>query len=272
MPVQIPDISREDFTWLTQTYGRDSGYSHIDTKESVVHEIFKDKVLIGTSFLNYASYELSFDTPELHIRKSRLDNYKLHDKAVLITDEMNEEDADELIMRWTTLIEELKLLEKLNGMTNAREPLEQLYLDIFKEDDAEELINQLPEIVSPNVLAIWEELHAALAATGNVVEFEWQEFSTTGIATLNELAPVLQAGITLEAPDAATYEEIIAGEDFAKEVLDFVNEQIASYDLKIVAVGPGLDEYQSFACLDMQDFRLANALLKIEELCLVCFF
>ena len=272
MPVQIPEISREDFTWLTQTYGRDSGYSHIDTKESVVHEIFKDKVLIGTSFLNYASYELSFDMQELLIRKSRLDNYKLHDKAVLITDDMNEEDEEELLLRWNTLIQELKLLEKLNGMTNAREPLEQLYLDIFKEDDAEELISRLPEIVSPNAMAIWEELHTALSATGNVVEFEWQEFAANGISTLNELAPLQEAGITLEAPDPATYEEMVAAEDFAKAILDFVNEQIAPYDLKIVAVGTVLDEYQSFACLDMQDFRLANALLKMEELCLVCFF
>lgn len=272
MPVQMPDISREDFTWLTQTYGKDSGYSHIDTKESVVHEIFKDKVLIGTSFLNYASYELSFDVPGLLIRKSRLDNYKLQDKAVLITDDMNEDDEEELMLRWNTLIQELKLLERLNGMTNAREPLEQLYLDIFKEDDAEELINQLPEIVSPNVMAIWDELHAALSATGNVVEFEWQEFSAGGIDTLNELSPLQVAGITLEAPDPATYEEIIAAEDFAKGVLDFVNEQIAPYHLKVVAVGTALDEYQSFACLDMQDFRLANAMLKMEELCLVCFF
>jgi len=111
-----------------------------------------------------------------------------------------------------------------------------------------------------------------LDATGNVVEFEWQEFAAIGIDSLNKLTPLQEAGITLQAPDTATYEEIVAAEDFAKAILDFVNEQIDAQDLKIVAVGTVLDEYQSFACLNMQDFRLANALLKMEELCLVCFF
>ncbi|MEZ2446319.1 hypothetical protein AB6805_31650 [Chitinophaga sp. RCC_12] len=272
MPEQMPAISREDFNWLTQTYGKESGYSHIDTKESVVHEIFVDKVLIGTAFLNCASYELSFDTPELHIRKNRLDNYKLHDKAVLIPDEMNEEDEEELLLRWSDLMHELKMLENLHGLSNAREPLAQLYLDIFNEDDAEEQISHLPDIVLPNATAIWEELYAALSATGNVVEFEWQQFAESGIPALNGLKPLQQAGITLKAPDADDFEAIIGAEDFAKGVLDFVNDQLDEHELKIVAAGTSLDEYQSFTCLNMQDFRLANALLKMEELCLICFF
>ncbi len=272
MPEQMPVISREDFNWLTQTYGKESGYSHIDTKESVVHEIFTDKVLIGTAFLNCASYELSFGDPGLHIRKNRLDNYKLHDKAVLIADEMNEEDEEELLLRWNTLMQELKMLENLHGLANAREPLIQLFLDIFNEDDAEEQISHLPDIVMPDPVAIWEELYAALSATGNVVEFEWQQFAETGISALNDLAPLQQAGITLKAPDQADYTAIIGAEDFAKGMLDFVNEQLDEHALKIVAAGTSLDEYQSFTCLNMQDFRLANALLKMEELCLVCFF
>lgn len=272
MPEQMPAISREDFNWLTKTYGKESGYSHIDTKESVVHEIFMDKVLIGTAFLNCASYELSFGIPGLHIRKNRLDNYKLEDKAVLITDEMTEEDEDELLLRWSDLLQDLKTLDNLHGLSNAREPLEQLFLDIFSEDEAEEQISRLPEIVLPNVTAIWEEVYTALSATGNVVEFEWQEFADNGISALNELLPLQQAGIVLKAPDTAAYDEIVAAEDFAKGVLDFVNDQLEEKELKIVAVGTSLDEYQSFACFNMQDFRLANALLKMEELCLICFF
>ncbi|SEW50492.1 DUF6630 family protein [Chitinophaga arvensicola] len=271
MPEQIPAISREDFNWLTQTYGKETGYSHIDTKESVVHEIFMDKVLIGTAFLNCASYELSFGNG-LHIRKNRLDDYKLHDKAVLIADDMTEEDEDELELRWSTLIHELKMLDNLHSLSNAREPLEQLFLDIFPEEDAEELISKLPEIVVPDVTIIWSEVYAALSATGNVVEFEWQEFADNGILALNELFPLQVAGVELKAPDAATFQAIMAEEDFAKGILDFVNEQLEAYELKIVAVGTSLDEYQSFACFNMQDFRLANAMLKMEELCLICFF
>ncbi|PSL43469.1 hypothetical protein CLV51_108159 [Chitinophaga niastensis] len=272
MQKQVPDISREDFNWLTLTYGKDSGYSYIDTKESVVHEVFIDKVLISTAFLNYASYELSFNALGLHIKKHRLDNYKLQDKAKLISDEMDEEDEEELMLRWTTMMQELKMLEKLQGLSNARDPLVQLYLDIFNEDTAEEQISRLPEIVSPNVMTIWEELHQALENTGNVVEFEWQEFSSIGITELNQLTPLQSAGITLTAPTPAAYEEMVAADDFAKAMLDFVNDQLDAHELKIVAIGPALDEYQAFTCLSMQDFRLANALLKLEELCLVCFF
>ncbi|WP_349318077.1 hypothetical protein [Chitinophaga sp. MM2321] len=272
MQKQVRSISREDFIWLTDTYGQDSGYSHIDTKESVVHEIFKDKVLIGTSFLNCASYELSFAGPGLHIKKNRLDNYKLHDQAVLIADEMNEEDAVELSLRWDLLIQELKTLEKLRSLGNAREPLAQLYLDIFNEDDAEEQISNLPEIVPPTVMAVWDELQVALQNTGNLAEFEWQDLADTGMFALNELTPLQTMGITLEVPAAEEYEEMIAADDFAKALLDFVNLQLEDYELKVVAVGPSLDEYQTFTCLYMQDHRLANAMLKMEELCLICFF
>jgi hypothetical protein len=266
------DISQEDFNWLTLTYGKDKGYSYIDSKETVVHEIFVDKVLLSTNFLDYASYELSFNAGELHIKKHRLDNYKLHDKAKLIADEMDEDDEEELMLRWTNMMAELKLLEKLQGLSNARDPLVQLYLDIFDEDMAEEQISRLPEIVSPNVMKIWDELSLALENTGNIVEFEWQEFSTTGISALNQLAPLQTAGIELKSPTPAAYKEITAAEDFAKEMLDFVNDQLDEHELKVVAIGPVLDEYQAFTCLSVQDFRLANAVLKLEELCLVCFF
>lgn len=272
MEIQIPDISREDFIWLTKNYGKESGYSHIDTKESVIHEIFTNKVLIGTSFLNCASYELSFPALGLYIKKNRLDNYKLHDQATMIADEMNEEDAAELSLRWTALVKELKMLEKLKGLKNAHEQLSQLFLDIFEEDQAEEQINNLPEVVLPNVIAIWDELQVALQNTGNLAEFEWKELSDEGIYALNELTPLLNAGAVLDPPTPEEYEAIAAADDFAKALLDYVNVQLEDFELKIVAIGPSLDEFQSFACFPMQDFRLANAMLKMEELCLVCFF
>ncbi|MCW3465491.1 DUF6630 family protein [Chitinophaga nivalis] len=272
MEKHVPEISQADFIWLTNTYGKAGGYSHIDTKESVVHEIFPDKVLIGTAFLNCASYELSFATPVLQIKKNRLDNYKLHDKAVLIPDDMNEEDEEELVMRWEALMQELRLLEKLQGLSNARDPLVQLYLDIFDEEEAEIQISHLPEIIAPNVITIWEELQQALEATDNLAAFEWQEFATGGIDALNALAPLQRAGVVLEAPAPEDIATFLAADDYAKAVLDFVNEQLDARELKIVAIGIVLDEYQTFTCLQMQDFRLANALWKLEELCLVCFF
>ncbi|HVI48550.1 MAG TPA: hypothetical protein VM802_27020 [Chitinophaga sp.] len=265
-------LSHVDFTWLTTTFGKDSGNPHIDVKESVVHEIFKDKVLINTAFQDCTSYEVSFAEAELMIRKNKLDNHKLHEKAALIADEMSENDNEELVTLWNAMIKELRTLEKLHGLSNAKEPLEQLYLDIFDEEDAEEQINNLPDIVKSNPADIWEELQVALQNTSNLAEFEWKELSDEGIFALNQLQPVQSAGIILEGPTDEEYEEIAAADDYAKTFLDFLNVQLEEYELKIVAIGVELDEYQSFACFPMQDFRLANAMLKMEELGLVCFF
>ncbi|WP_143310884.1 DUF6630 family protein [Chitinophaga vietnamensis] len=266
------NISREDFIWLTSTYGKDTGNSYYDTKEDVIHEIFRDKILIGTAFLSHASYELSFAGETLQIRKNRLDNYKLHEKARLIPDDMQEEDEDELMLRWHNLLRELRIREKLKGLGNAHDSLAQLYLDIFQEDEAEEQIALLPEVIRPDPSSIWEELSLALQNTGNLADFEWQELTDTGIYSLNELTPLQDAGAVLEVPSAEAYEDILAAPDFAKALLDFVNHQLVEYELKIVATGTAIDEYQAFTCLSMQDFRLANAMHKMEELGLVCFF
>lgn len=265
-------ISQADFNWLTTTFGQPGGNSHIDTEEDVIHEIFPDKVVIGTRFLNCATYELSFEGEELIVKKSRLDNYKLEETAVMITDDLLAEDVEELTLRWNAMVRELKMFDKLKAQGNARELLSQLYLDIFEEDEAEEQINNLPDNVPANVIAIWEELQVALQQTGNLTDFEWRTLSDEGVFALNELSPLVSAGATLKAPTPEEYEAIQSAEDFAKALLDHFNEQLEAFDLKIVAIGPALDEYQSFACFPMQDFRLANALLKMEELCLVCFF
>ncbi|SKA42879.1 hypothetical protein SAMN04488128_10643 [Chitinophaga eiseniae] len=265
-------ISQADFNWLTNKFGQQGGNSRIDTEEDVIHEIFPDKVVIGTRFLNCATYELSFEGTTLVVKKSRLDDYQLGDAAHMIADELDAEDVEELTLRWNAVLRELKMFDKLQAQGNARELLSQLYLDIFEEDEAEEQINNLPETVPANVTAIWEELQVALQQTGNLTDFEWRALSDEGVFALNELSPLVRTGAILEAPTPEDYEAMLAAEDFAKALLDYFNEQLEAFDLKIVAIGPALDEYQSFSCFPMQDFRLANAVLKMEELCLVCFF
>ncbi|MEC5144462.1 hypothetical protein [Chitinophaga sp. 212800010-3] len=267
----MPEISREDFNWLTQTYGKTDGYSHIDTEEEVIHEIFHDKILIGSGFLNCASYELSYDKHRLLVRKNRLDDYRLEEKAVMIADDMSNEDEKELLYRWHLLIAELRAVEKLNGLVNAREPLAQLLLDILNEEEAEEEIAKLPDLVPADTEIIWEKLYVALLSKGYVAAFDWEELPNEGIQLLNELTPLRNKRILLHAPDPGTWKDMTAG-DFARSVLDFLNRQLADYKLKIVAAGPELDEYQYFICLNEQDFRLANARSKLEELCLICFF
>lgn len=271
--MQMPTgISKADFNWLTGTFGQQGGNSHIDTEEDVIHEIFPDKVVIGTRFLNCATYELSFTGEQLEVKKSRLDNYKLGEAAVMIPDELLAEDVEELSLRWNAMLRTLKMFDKLRKVGNARELLSQLYLDIFEEEEAEEQIANLPDTVPANVTAIWEELQVALQQAGNLADFEWRSLSDEGVFALNELSPLVNVGAILEAPEPEEYESILAAEDFAKALLNHFNDQLEAFDLKVVAIGPSLDEFQSFACFPMQDFRLANAAQKMKELCLICFF
>jgi hypothetical protein len=273
MQPQETSITKDTFDWLTREYGQPGGYSHFDIKESVAHEVFTDKVLISTAFLNYASYELSFHQNQLMIKKTRLDDYQLEDQASLIIDDMEQEDWEELDTRWLEMIHALQNLAQLQGLTNARDLLEQLFYDIFEEEVAELHIARLPLVVKPVVAEIWEELQTALQNDHNLLACEWNDLLDTALDELNALAPLQAAGITLQAPSPEAYAHIFeATADPSKGILDFFNQQLEKKALKLVAIGMVLDEYQTFACLPMEDLHLTNAMKRMDELCLVCFF
>jgi len=263
------DISAETFSWLTSNYGKINGNSFLDARENVTHEIFPDKVVIGSNFVNCATYQLYFTENTLHVTKYELDNPMLHESAKMIHGDMTEEDQRELQLRWNAMVRDLQAAEKLQSSGNARNTLAQLYLDIFEEDMALELIDELPAVVKPSPAAVWEELAVALQNSGNLVEFEWSDLTDTGVYALNELEPLQQEGIILDVPSEEEYEDIIAAEDFAKASLDFVNQQLKEHNLKIVAVGTVLDEFQAFTCLHLGEGKLAHALARMSELCLV---
>ncbi|GEM_PF-1159510 len=262
------NISAADFAHITSTYGKINGSSILDARENVTHEIFPDKVVIGTNFTNYATYQLYFTEDTLHVHKYALENIT-DDNAKMIPDEMTEEDQEELQSRWDTLVHDIKAAEKLQQSGNARQTLAQLYLDIFDEDTAAALTDELPAFVKPQPHAVWEELAVALQNSGNLAEFEWSDLTDTGIYALNELEPLQQEGIVLDVPTEEEYEEIVTAEDFAQACMDFVNRQLEEYELRIVALGPVLDEYQAFTCLSTADGRLARAGKKLRALCLV---
>ncbi|WP_111593782.1 DUF6630 family protein [Chitinophaga dinghuensis] len=263
------DISLETFNWLTSNYGKINGNSFLDARENVTHEIFPDKVIIGSNFINCATYQVYFTNDHLHVTKFELDNPLLEESAKMVHGDMTEEDQTELQLRWNTMVRDLQAAEKLQNSGNARNALAKLYLNIFEEDQALELIDELPSLVKPAPTAVWEELAVALQNSGNLVEFEWSDLTDTGIYALNELEPIQMAGIVLDVPTEEEYEEIIAADDFAKASLEFVNQQLKEHDLKIVAIGTVLDEFQAFTCLPAHDGKLAHALAHLTELCLV---
>ncbi|SHL49801.1 hypothetical protein SAMN05444266_103522 [Chitinophaga jiangningensis] len=262
------NISAADFAHITSTYGKINGSSILDARENVTHEIFPDKVVIGTNFTNFATYQLYFTDDTLHVHKYALEDVNA-DNAKMVPDEMSEEDQEELQSRWDTLVQDIKATEKLQQSGNARQTLAQLYLDIFDEDTAAALTDELPAFVKPTPHAVWEELAVSLQNSGNLAEFEWSDLTDTGIYALNELEPLQLEGIILEVPTEEEYDDIVSADDFAQASIDFVNKQLEETELRIVALGPVLDEYQAFTCISTADDRLARAAKKLRALCLV---
>lgn len=261
-----------DFSWLTRQFGAEKGTPHYDHQADVVHEIYPDRVRIWSGFLNNAHYDITLADNQLQVSKTRLDNYKLGERAREITDRMEDADRQELAGNWQHLLQELRQQSRLRGMNNVRDTMAQLYLEIFPEEEAVEQITLLPEVVVPQPFRIWEILQDALQQTGNLVSFEWSAFEDTGIFTLNELAPLQLAGVLLEPPSPEELEEIFAADDYPSAWMNFVNAQLDEYELKLIATGTHLDEWQSFTCLSMEDLRLAHAMEHFKTLCLLCFF
>ncbi|MFB6458068.1 hypothetical protein ACE38W_22540 [Chitinophaga sp. Hz27] len=268
MPV---DILKQDFDWLTSTYGKINGSSVLDSRENVTHEIFPDKVIIGTAFVNCATYQVYFDGPDLEVNKFALEN-PANEDSPLVADPMTDIDTAELQSRWNDLLKNIRAKEKLQGSGNARQALSQLFYEIFEEDQAILAIDELSEFVKPDPGVIWEELAVALQNNGNLAEFEWSDLTDTGIYALNELEPIQLAGIVLDVPSEEDYEDIVAAEDFAQAALDYVNMQLEEAELKIVAVGTALDEFQAFTCLSVADQRFSNAIKHMAALCLVTLY
>lgn len=100
-------ITLANFQLITAKYGSEKGGAYFDEEESLAHDIFADRIVFYTNFLDYRSYEAYISEGVLCVKKTRLDNYKLHLKATVIEDTMDEEDWEEFNQLWSRMEHDL---------------------------------------------------------------------------------------------------------------------------------------------------------------------
>lgn len=100
-------INLSSFQLITSQYGSKAGEAYFDEEESLAHDIFDDRIILYTNFVDYRSYEVSIHEGALRVKKTRLDNYELHEKAAVIEDAMDEEDQEELDQLWSRMEQDL---------------------------------------------------------------------------------------------------------------------------------------------------------------------
>lgn len=246
------------FQRITATHGTLEGAAYFDPEESIVHDVFPDRIVFQTRFLDHSSYEVGVVDSELHVRKTRLDNYRRGHKAQVIDDEMDDEDWGELGSLWQRLSQDLD--PQVQGPPlDVAETLGDLFYYLFDEAHAQALVEHMPDVEAQWDWA-WTQIASALAGTRQLAHFEWKAWSSCGIDAVNALAPLQQSGVEIPAPDDKQIDAINRSSDWERALLQYFNVPLEAHDLKLLALGTHFDEYQAFACLPMNGLGLVNAL------------
>lgn len=244
-------ITLSGFRTITSTYGKAAGQAYFDAEESITHDMYPDRIVFYTNFLDHRTYEAYVVEEELQVKKTRLDNYHLHLKATVIEDSMDEEDWEELDQLWGRMAKDLISAPKVD----VHSALQDLFFYLFPETDI-----LVPEKKNPDLQWIWEQVSSALEATNRSASFEWKEWIEIGVMEVNNLAPVKELNIEIPYPDKKQIKEVTHAADWERAILQYFNAHLDAHDLKLLAVGTHFDEYQTFACLSMGDLSLVNAL------------
>ena len=255
------------FQRIVTAHGNTEGAAYFDAEESIVHDIYPERIVFQTNFMDNRSYAVDIADGALRVQMTRLDNYHRGHKAQVIDDDMDEDDWEELAALWQRLSLDLAPQTPTEPFDPA-DTLADLFFTLFDEDRAEALVQQLPPATGAWDWA-WSQLAAALAQSNQLAEFEWKEWATYGIAAVNALAPLRELGIEIAPPDSKQIAAINRADDWERALLQYFNAQLDAHDLKLLALGTHFDEYQAFACLPMNGLGLANALELMGKLKLV---
>ncbi|WJN61657.1 hypothetical protein [Pseudomonas sp. SO81] len=251
-------IDLQSFQRITSAHGEFEGAAYFDSEEELAHEVFPDRIVFQTNYLDYRSYEVDLAEGGIRVRKTRLDNYRRGDKAKVIDDAMDEEDWGELGDMWQRMSRDLDNQEQ-GPQLDVSDTLAELFYCLFDEPRAQQLADNLPAPSTQWDWA-WRQLESALAGADQLAEFEWKEWSSHGVDAVNALAPLRQLGIAIAAPDDTTVATVSRADDWGRAVLQYFNAQLDAHDLKLLAIGTHFDESQAFACLPMNGLGLVNAL------------
>ncbi|SCX51642.1 hypothetical protein SAMN03159507_01311 [Pseudomonas sp. NFACC32-1] len=246
------------FQRITTAHGTFEGATYFDAEESLVHDVFPDRIVLQTNYLDHTSYAVHLAECEVRVHKTRLDNYQRGHKAQVIDDEMDEEDWQELDSLWQRLSRDLDTQAQGPGLDVA-DTLADLFHCLFDEVHAQALVENLPAPAAQWDWA-WTQVASALTAANQLAEFEWKAWSSCGIHAVNALAPLRQSGIEIPAPERDTVDAVNRASDWERAVLQYFNARLDAHDLKLLALGTHFDEYQAFACLPMNGLGLVDAL------------
>ncbi|UZE21777.1 hypothetical protein LOY67_17175 [Pseudomonas sp. B21-056] len=244
------------FQRIITAHGALEGAAYFDAEEDLVQEIFPDRIVFQTNYLDYRSYEVDLADGAIRVLKTRLDNYQRGDKAKVIEDDMDEEDWEELGNLWQRLSRDL---DTQGPQLDLADTLADLFDCLFDEEHAQALIQGIPAPTAQWDWA-WTQVESALAQANQLAGFEWKEWPSCGVAAVNALAPLRQLNIEIATPDRNTVEAINGADDWERALLQYFNAQLDAHDLKLLAVGTHFDEHQTFACLPMNGLGLVNAL------------
>ncbi|WP_210639355.1 MULTISPECIES: hypothetical protein [unclassified Pseudomonas] len=246
------------FQRIITTHGKLEGATYFDAEESLVHDVFADRIVFQTNYLDHSSYEVDLVGGGIRVRKTCLDNYQRGHKAQVIDDDMAEDDWSELGSLWQRLSQDLDTQEQ-GPQLDVADTLADLFYYLFDEAHAQVLTEKIPAPTAQWDWA-WTQVASALTEANQLAEFEWKEWSSLGVDAVNALAPLRQLDIEIPAPDRKAIEDINAANDWERALLQYFNVQLDAHDLKLLAIGTHFDEYQAFACLPMNGLGLANAL------------
>lgn len=255
------------FQRITTAHGKPEGAAYFDNEESIVHDVFPDRIVFQTNFVDNSSYAVDVTEGLIRVSKTRLDNFKRGHKAQVIDDEMDEGDWDELESLWQRLSQDLDVQEATPPV-DLVEALGDLFYGLFDEERAQALVELIPPATGEWDWA-WAQVEAALAGTNQLAHFEWKEWASYGVAAVNELAPLRALGIEIPVPDDKAVNAVNGADDWERALLQYFNARLEAHDLKLVALGTHFDEYQAFGCLAMNGLGLVNALELMGKLGIV---
>ncbi|WP_434702920.1 hypothetical protein J3P85_18490 [Pseudomonas sp. Z1-12] len=243
---------------IISAHGDFEGAAYFDVEESLAHEVFPDRIVFQTNYLDYRSYEADLAEGSVRVRKTRLDNYLRGHKALVIEDDMDDEDWDELGSLWQRLSHDLDT-QGQGPQPDLADTLADLFDSLFDEAHAQALIQNLPAPTGQWDWA-WTQVESALTEANQLAGFEWKEWSSCGVDAVNALAPLQQLGIEIPTPERKTIEAVNRADDWERALLHYFNGPLETHDLKLLAIGTHFDEYQAFVCLPMNGLGLVNAL------------
>jgi len=251
-------IDLSSFQRITTAHGALEGAAYFDAEESLVHDVFPDRIVFQTNYLDHSSYAVNAAEGAIQVRKTRLDNYHRGHKAQVIEDAMDDDDWGELAALWQRLSQDLDK-QGQGSQPDQVDTLADLFDCLFDGPQAQALIQDIPAPTGQWDWA-WTQVESALNQTNQLAAFEWKEWSSYGVNAVNALAPLQQAGIEITPPDAVTIDAVNKADNWERALLQYFNAQLDNHDLKLLAIGTHFDEYQTFTCLPMNGLGLINAL------------